>query len=89
MSLLKIVAMKIYRSTNVRKLQAAIKIYGGLDVPEATTKLSAMLLHSYPQIRNVAADELWVAKGVGKGVDWAKAKKPDLERVRIEISQCS
>lgn len=87
--LFKIVAIAVYRSSNVRKLQAAIKIYGGMSevLPEATTKLSAMLLHNYPQIRNAAADELWIANGVGKGVDWAKAKKSDLDRVRAEISQ--
>lgn len=76
-----------YKSSNVRKLQAAIKIYGGLIElePAAMLKLTSLLLHNYPQIRNAAADEIWVAKSVGKDVDWAKAKKPNLDRVRKEI----
>lgn len=86
-TLFNVLAKAIYKSTNVRKLQAAIKIYGGMseDLPEATTKLTAMLLHNYPQIRNAAADELWVVKGVGKSVDWVKAKKVDVEWLREEI----
>ncbi|KUJ17224.1 uncharacterized protein LY89DRAFT_669630 [Mollisia scopiformis] len=77
------------KSSNVRKLQAVVKIYGGLIevYPEATTKLSSMLLHSFPQIRNAVADELWVAKEVGKGVDWAKAGRNDLIKLRKEIKQ--
>ncbi|KAE8442213.1 hypothetical protein EG329_003742 [Mollisiaceae sp. DMI_Dod_QoI] len=78
-----------YKSSNVRKLHAVVKIYGGLIevYPDAVTKLSSMLLHNYPRIQNAAADELWVAKGVGKGVDWCHAKRVDLERVRKEMSQ--
>lgn len=82
-----------YKSSNIRKLQAAIKIYGGLMevYPDAVTKLSSMLLHNFPGIRNAAADELWVVTGVEslKGVDWAKAKKADLERVRAELKKVS
>lgn len=58
-------------------------------LPQATTKLTAMLLHSYPQIRNAAADELWVTKGIGKGVDWSKAKKADQEKVSIALMAVS
>lgn len=50
----------------------------------AEEKLVSMLLHRYPSVRSVAADELWVRRGwVGlRGVDWTRAKRGDLERVR-------
>jgi len=51
-----------YKTGNVRKLEAAIKLYGGLlDVyPEALQKLTSMLLHPFPNIRNqVAICCLW------------------------------
>ena len=73
-----------YQSGNVRKLEAAVKLYGGLlDVfPDAVQKLSSMLLHKYPKVRNEAADTLFVKKGVGKSVNWLSAKQVDVERLR-------
>ncbi|TAQ85333.1 hypothetical protein B7494_g6343 [Chlorociboria aeruginascens] len=41
-----------------------------------------MLLHPFPKIRNQAAEELFVAKGVGKGVNWAKAGKAEVETLK-------
>lgn len=76
-----------YKTANVRKLEAAVKLYGGLLAvyPAAVDKLSSMLLHPYPNIRNQVADTLFVAKGVGKGVDWTRAKKGDLELLKGQL----
>ncbi|TVY41842.1 Tubulin-specific chaperone D [Lachnellula occidentalis] len=71
-----------YQTKNVRKLEAAVKLYGGM---EALKKLTSMLLHPYPTIRSLVAEELFVAKGVGLGVDWGKANKGDVERVKGEL----
>ncbi|TVY40914.1 Tubulin-specific chaperone D [Lachnellula subtilissima] len=71
-----------YQTKNVRKLEAAVKLYGGM---EAFKKLTSMLLHPYPTIRSLVAEELFVAKGVGLGVDWGKAKKTDIESVKREL----
>ena len=65
-----------------------MKLYGGLlDVyPDAAQKLSSMLLHKYPKIRNEAADTLFVERGVGKSVNWVKARQEDLVRLREAIT---
>lgn len=76
-----------YKTGNIRKLEAAVKMYGGLtDVyPEALQKLTTMLLHPFPKIRNEVADTLFAVRGLGKGVDWVKASKADLERLKVEL----
>ncbi len=78
-----------YKTGNVRKLEAAIKVYGGLlqVYPEALDKLTSMLLHPFPKIRNQVADVLFVARGVGKGVNWMKAGKEDLQRLKEELGK--
>lgn len=64
-----------------------MKLYGGLIevYPEALQKLLSMLLHPWPKVRNWVADALWVGRGVGRGVDWGKAGKGEVERLRGEI----
>jgi hypothetical protein len=76
-----------YKTGNVRKLEASIKVYGGLyEVhPPALNKLITMIRHPFPKIRNLVADELWVIKGVGKGVNWATATRKDLARLMLEV----
>ncbi|KAK0101839.1 hypothetical protein ONS96_005817 [Cadophora gregata f. sp. sojae] len=75
-----------YQSANLRKIEACVKIYGGIldRVSEAKGKLIGMLAHKYPGVRNAVVDELWVSTGgeVLKGTDWTKAKKEDVVRVR-------
>lgn len=77
-----------YKTGNVRKLEAAIKLYGGLlqVYPEALEKLTSMLLHPFPKIRNHVTDMLFVARGVGKGVNWTKASKDDLKKLKEELA---
>lgn len=50
--------------------------------PEALDKLTKMLLHPIPTLRNKVADTLFTARGAGKGVDWSRAKKEDLAKLR-------
>jgi hypothetical protein len=50
--------------------------------PAALEQLTALLSHRYPRIRNAAIDELWVLKGVGKGVDWGKAGKGEARELK-------
>ena len=38
-----------------------------------------MLLHPFPKVRNHVADTLFVVRGVGKGVDWTKAKRDEAD----------
>jgi len=81
-----------YQSANFRKIEACVKIYGGLMdagvVSEARGKLVGMLVHKFPGVRNAVLDELWVrlygesGGEVLKSTDWTKAKKGDVERVR-------
>ena len=54
-----------FKSGNVQKIVAAVKIYAGMmAVPSVSTevqeKLYSMLLHPYPKIRNAAADALLI-----------------------------
>lgn len=67
-SLIYIVKTARHKSLNVRKLEAAIKIYFGIlnaanfahSRDEALLELTGMLLHQYPKIRNAAADALYL-----------------------------
>ena len=66
-SLVYIVKTARHKSLNVRKLEAAIKIYSGIlnaaifarSRREALSELTGMLLHQYPKIRSAAADALY------------------------------
>lgn len=76
-----------YKTGNIRKLEASVRVYGGLVevYPEALDKLTKMLLHPIPTLRNKVADTLFVVRGAGKGVDWTRAKKEDLGKLRAEM----
>lgn len=49
-------------SRNIRKLEACVKLYGGLVevYPPALKSLSSMLSHRFPKIRAAVVEELWV-----------------------------
>ena len=78
-----------YKTGNVRKLEAAIKLYSGLAVvyPSALDKLLSLLLHPFPKVRNQAADSIFAVRGVCKGINWAKAKKVDVEELKKTLKQ--
>ena len=68
-----------FKSGNVQKIEAAVKIYAGMmEVPrvrvEVQEKLCSMLLHPYPKIRNAAADALLLVTDDESliGVNWSK-----------------
>ncbi len=70
-----------YKSGNVQKIEAAVKIYAGMmTVPsvreEVQEKLCSMLLHPYPKIRNAAADSLLIVTEDESlmGVNWSKSQ---------------
>lgn len=59
-----------YKTGNVRKLEACIKVYGGIAgmseyagaeaaVQEARKRLGALLHHPWPRVRSMVIDELW------------------------------
>ena len=68
-----------FKSGNIQKIEAAVKIYAGMmAVPrvraEVQEKLCSMLLHPYPRIRNAAADALLIVTEDESlmGVKWSK-----------------
>lgn len=61
-----------YKSGNVRKIEACVRVYGAVaaleeqtggkaleGVKEAKKRLGALLLHPWPRVRSVVVDELW------------------------------
>ncbi|PGH36963.1 hypothetical protein GX50_00198 [[Emmonsia] crescens] len=85
-----------FKSANMSRIEAAIKIYALLwrmDVirGDAMKKLTGMLLHPYPKIRTVAADCLYMETQVEemKGEDWTsppKQLKAKVDNLRLVLS---
>ena len=59
-----------YKTGNVRKIEACVRVYGGVaamggggaGVPgpqEARKRLGALLFHPWPKVRTMVVDELW------------------------------
>jgi hypothetical protein len=57
-----------YKTGNVRKIAACVKVYGGVasmateelpGVLEARKRLAALLLHPWPKVRVIVVDEIW------------------------------
>ena len=68
-----------FKSGNVQKIEAAVRIYAGMmAVPrvkgEVQEKLCSMLLHPYPKIRNAVADALLIVTDNENlmAVNWSK-----------------
>lgn len=68
-----------FKSGNIQKIEAAVKIYAGMMAvlkvrTEVQEKLCSMLLHPYPKIRNAAADALLIVTEDESliGVNWSK-----------------
>ncbi|KAI9759758.1 MAG: hypothetical protein M4579_002143 [Chaenotheca gracillima] len=85
-TLLAFVQRSHYKSGNMPKLEAAIKIYGGLnDISairyEVLKKLGSMLLHPLPMVRNHAAECLYIItvdpsiSETLQGEDWSMSPK--------------
>ncbi|TDZ38910.1 Tubulin-specific chaperone D [Colletotrichum spinosum] len=73
-----------YKTGNVRKLEACIKVYGcvaGFDadsvpaarrrdgIQEARKRLGALMFHPWPRVRSQVVDELWTLFGEGGGAE--------------------
>ncbi|KAG9241211.1 tubulin folding cofactor D C terminal-domain-containing protein [Calycina marina] len=73
-----------FKTGNIRKLEAAIHVYGGLGefYAPAIEKLTTMAIHPFPRVRERVVDTMFVVKGVGKGVNWPKAGKLDLLKLK-------
>lgn len=85
-----------YKSGNVRKIEACVRVYGGVirevsgeengnreAVEEAKKRLGALMYHPWPRVKNAVVDELWgLFGGEGlKGVDWGIASKEMIKGV--------
>ncbi|PNY25556.1 Tubulin-specific chaperone D [Tolypocladium capitatum] len=68
-----------YRTGNVRKILACVKVYGGVastssgggeqasGVREARRRLGALMAHPWPRVRSAVVDELWGLLGDDEG----------------------
>jgi hypothetical protein len=86
-----------YKTGNVRKIEACVRVYGGVaamggggepGVQEARKRLGALLFHPWPKVRTMVVDELWGLVGEQDhdgdrltGVDWGKAQKSEIRAV--------
>jgi hypothetical protein len=73
----------------VKKIEAAIKCYGGLCevLPKPPKKLFKMLMHPYLSMRKLAADELYNLGELIKTTNWTEAKNGDEDRVWEELER--
>ncbi|KAM3065340.1 hypothetical protein ACMFMG_011536 [Clarireedia jacksonii] len=78
-----------HRTTNVKKIEAAIKCYGGLCevMTKPPKKLFKILMHPYPSMRKLAADELYNLGELIKTTNWTEAKNGDEDRVWEELEK--
>lgn len=90
-----------YKTGNVRKIEACVKVYGGVaaigdeavpGVQEARKRLGALLFHPWPKVRVMVVDELWGLVGDQgghgdrlTGLDWGKAQKGEIRAVVQEL----
>ncbi|KFZ06565.1 hypothetical protein V501_07291 [Pseudogymnoascus sp. VKM F-4519 (FW-2642)] len=73
-----------FKSGSVRKLEVAVRVYGGLlgvgeEEREVEKVLLRMLRHPFPGVRKAVEDMLWVGRGVGKGGVGVQGVKKALE----------
>lgn len=77
-----------YKTGNVRKIEACIKVYGGVasmaitsvteaGVTEAMKRLGALLYHPWPRVRTLVVDELWGLVGDDRHLHSDKLKGVD------------
>lgn len=82
-----------YKTGNIRKIEACVKVYGGVvamgdtgpGVQDARKRLGALMFHPWPKVRVMVVDELWglVSEQGEKlmGVDWGAADKGQIRTV--------
>ncbi|KAJ5563572.1 Tubulin-specific chaperone D [Penicillium sp. DV-2018c] len=85
-----------FRSSNIARLEAAVKVYAALARIDTLRegvlkKLTGLLLHPFPRIRSSAAEYLFVLTGseIAKYEDWsapAKQLKPQVDSIKTTLS---
>ncbi|RKF60171.1 Tubulin-specific chaperone D [Erysiphe neolycopersici] len=92
----------VKRVDNIRQIEASIKLFGAFLMIEGPCCLSTdtfisfrerviysltqTLIHQYPKIRNITADEIFFRTGYGKGVDWiSEIRLSEMETIRQSL----
>ncbi|KAE8376376.1 tubulin folding cofactor D C terminal-domain-containing protein, partial [Aspergillus bertholletiae] len=85
-----------FKSSNIARLEAAIKVYASLSRlepirAEVLKKMTSMLLHPFPRVRNAVAEYLFIETTLEsvKNEDWTrqpKELKVHVETVRKELA---
>ncbi|POS86627.1 hypothetical protein EPUL_002991 [Erysiphe pulchra] len=90
------------RVDNIKQIEASIKLFGAFLMIEGPCCLSAdtfisfrervicsltrTLIHQYPKIRNITADEIFFRTGYGKSVDWtSETRLSEMEAIRHSL----
>ncbi|KAI6244970.1 Tubulin-specific chaperone D [Erysiphe necator] len=88
---------------NIKQIEASIKVFGAflmagtnchpiydtliLIRKRAICSLTQFLIHQYPKIRNIAADEIFFRTGCGKGIDWtSEIRISEMKLIRQSLS---
>lgn len=85
-----------YKTGNIRKLLAAVKVYGAIagnidadpGAVEARKRLAALMGHPWPKVRTGVIDELWTISLGSKAltsVDWGRADKAAISELVEEL----
>lgn len=90
------------RGDNIKQIEACIKLFGALLTMErpyclstdtfisfrerVINSLTQTLIHQYPKIRNITADEIFFRTGYGKSIDWtSEIRHSEMEAVRQSL----
>ncbi|CAI7615565.1 unnamed protein product [Penicillium crustosum] len=85
-----------FRSANIARLEAAVKVYAALSRIDSLRdgvlkKMTGLLLHPFPRVRSSAAEYLFVVTDseIAKYEDWSaspKQLKPQVDNLKIAFS---
>ncbi|KAJ5607403.1 hypothetical protein N7537_004022 [Penicillium hordei] len=85
-----------FRSANIARLEAAVKVYAALSRIDSLRdgvlkKMTGLLLHPFPRVRSSAAEYLFVVTDseIAKYEDWSaspKQLKPQVDNLKISFS---
>ncbi|KAJ5496781.1 hypothetical protein N7463_008768 [Penicillium fimorum] len=85
-----------FRSANIARLEAAVKVYAALSRIDSLRdgvlkKMTGLLLHPFPRVRSCAAEYLFVVTDseIAKYEDWSalpKQLKPQVDNLKVTFS---
>ncbi|KAJ5799803.1 uncharacterized protein N7518_001871 [Penicillium psychrosexuale] len=85
-----------FRSANIARLEAAVKVYAALSRIDSLRggvlkKMTGLLLHPFPKVRSTAAEYLFVVTDseIVKYEDWSaspKQLKPQVDNLKVALS---